>query len=98
MSAEGATENSCVRKGADHCNSDWVEHEVRKAREKEKHSGKDAMCPVALDESWKNCRWPVWLREQVMNYNILDFSNWQDKSEFQKMFSRLLEGLNLFYK
>lgn len=79
-------------------NSDWVEHEVRKAREKEKQTGKDALCPVALDDSWKTCRWPGRLREQIMEYNILDFSNWQDTNYFQKMFGRLLEGLNLFYK
>jgi len=79
-------------------NSDWVEHEVRKAREKEKQTGKDALCPVALDDSWKTCRWPERLREQIMEYNILDFSNWQDEACFQKMIGKLLEGLNLFYK
>ena len=79
-------------------NSDWVEHEARKAREKEKQSGKDVLCPVALDDSWKTCRWPERLREQIMEYNILDFSNWQDANSFQKMFGKLLEGLNLFYK
>jgi uncharacterized protein YjbI with pentapeptide repeats len=79
-------------------NSDWVEHEARKAREKERRTGKDAMCPVALDSSWKTCRWPERLREQIMEYNILDFSNWQDDGDFQKMFGKLLEGLNLFYK
>ena len=82
----------------DSTNSDWVEHEVRKAREKEKQSGKDALCPVALDDSWKTCRWPERLREQIMEYNILDFANWHDASHFQTMFNRLLEGLNLFYK
>lgn len=79
-------------------NSDWVEHEARKAREKEKKTGKDALCPVALDDSWKTCRWPERLREQIMEYNILDFSDWQDANEFQKLFGKLLEGLNLFYK
>jgi uncharacterized protein YjbI with pentapeptide repeats len=78
--------------------SDWVEHEVRTAREKERKSGIDTLCPIALDDSWKTCRWPARLREQIMEYNILDFSNWQDDKEFQKMFSKLLEGLNLFYK
>ena len=79
-------------------NSDWLEHEARKAREKEKSTGKDALCPVALDGSWKTCRWPARLREQIMEYNILDFSNWQDETDFKKMFGKLLEGLNLFYK
>jgi uncharacterized protein YjbI with pentapeptide repeats len=79
-------------------NSDWVEHEARRARAKEKQIGKDALCPVALDDSWKTCRWPERLRDQIMEYNILDFSNWQDDVDFQKMFGKLLEGLNLFYK
>jgi len=78
--------------------SDWVEHEVRKTREKEKKSGKDALCPVALDDSWKTCRWPERLREQIEEYNILDFSNWHDKASFERMFGKLLEGLNLFYE
>lgn len=79
-------------------NSDWVEHEARKAREKEKKTGKDALCPIALDDSWKSCRWPERLREQIMEYNILDFSNWTDDAFLQKMFGKLLGGLNLFYK
>jgi hypothetical protein len=79
-------------------NSDWVEHEARKAREKEKKSGKDALCPVALDNSWRTCRWPERLREQIQEYNILDFANWQDDAYFHMMFGKLLEGLNLFYK
>jgi hypothetical protein len=79
-------------------NSDWVEHETRKAREKEKQTGKDALCPVALDDSWKTCRWPERLREQIMEYNILDFSGWQDEKVMQAMFSKLLNGLSIFYK
>jgi len=82
----------------DSTNSDWVEHEVRKAREKEKQANKDTLCPVALDDSWKTCRWPERLREQIEEYNILDFANWHDAAQFQKMFGKLLEGLNLFYK
>ena len=78
--------------------SDWVEHEARKAREKEKKSGIDALCPVALDDSWKTCRWPERLREQIMEYNILDFSRWQDADQFERMFTRLIDGLAIFYK
>jgi hypothetical protein len=79
-------------------NSDWVEHEARKAREKEKQIGKDALCPVALDDSWKSCRWPERLREQIMEYNILDFSKWQEPDEFERIFARLIDGLAIFYK
>ena len=35
---------------------------------------------------------------QIMEYNILDFSNWKDESEFTRKFAKLVEGLDLFYK
>jgi len=78
--------------------SDWVEHEARSARELEKELKRDVLCPVALDDSWKNCSWPARLREQIMEYNILDFSNWKDDAEFTKKFAKLVDGLDLFYK
>jgi hypothetical protein len=78
--------------------SDWVEHEARLARKLERETGRDVLCPVALDDSWKTCRWPERLREQIMEYNILDFSKWQNADYMQRMFTRLIEGLGLFYK
>jgi hypothetical protein len=81
----------------DSTRSDWVEHEVRLARKLEQETGRDVLCPVALDDKWKECKWPKRLREQIMEYNILDFSNWKDKANFHHMFSRLIEGLDLFY-
>lgn len=78
--------------------SDWVQHEVRKAREVEKEIGRDTICPIALDDSWKSANWPQRIMEQIMEYNILDFSAWQDKSTFQIKFSKLLQGLDIFYK
>jgi uncharacterized protein YjbI with pentapeptide repeats len=59
--------------------SDWVEHEASTARELEKELGRDVLCPVALDDAWKDCAWPARLREQIMEYNILDFSKWKDE-------------------
>jgi len=78
--------------------SDWVEHEVRTGREIEKELSRDVLCPVALDDSWKSSRWPKRIMEQVMEYNILDFSAWRDDSKFDSMFRRLIDGLELFYK
>jgi hypothetical protein len=78
--------------------SDWVEHEVRKARELEKDAKRDVICPIALDASWKDCRWPARLREQIMEYNILDFSKWSDNDFFSRQFSKLIEGLHIFYQ
>jgi hypothetical protein len=35
---------------------------------------------------------------QIMEYNILDFSNCKDDAEFTRKFAKLVEGLDLFYK
>ncbi len=78
--------------------SDWVEHEVRKARAIEKEAGRDIMVPVSLDNSWKSCAWPERLREQIMEYNVTDFSQWQDEKKLWRRFSELLYGIDLFYK
>ncbi len=58
--------------------SDWVEHEVRAACDLEKELGRDALCPIALDDSWKSSPWPKRVMEQVMESNILDFSKWEN--------------------
>lgn len=78
--------------------SDWVEYEVRAARQLEKDMGRDVLCPVALDDSWKSSPWPKRVMEQIMEYNILDFSAWEDESKFEGMFRKLIDGLELFYK
>ena len=83
--------SNCIR-------SDWVEHEVRTARELEKEMGRDVLCPVALDDSWKSSPWPKRVMEQVMEYNILDFSAWKDDIKFGSTFNKLIIGLGLFYK
>ena len=78
--------------------SDWVEFEARSARELEKELKRDVLCPVALDDSWRDCGWPGVLRQQIMDYNIMDFSQWKDEAEFRRKFGKLVEGLDLFYK
>ena len=77
--------------------SDWVEFEAREAREKERQYGRDALCPIGLDMSWKTSRWSERLRMQIEDYNILDFSGWRDEAIFLRAFERLLKGLNLYY-
>jgi hypothetical protein len=78
--------------------SDWVEHEIRTARELEKNIERDVLCPVALDDSWKDSKWPKRIMDQIMEYNILDFSEWEDDVQFEGMFRKLIDGLELFYK
>lgn len=79
-------------------NSDWVEHEARLARELEKEIGRDVLCPIALDDSWKTSNWPKRLMEQIKEYNILDFSNWEDDKAFEQVFNKMISGLDMFYK
>jgi len=76
--------------------SDWVEHEVRAAQGLEKKMGGYVLCPVALADNWKTSRWPKRILEQMTEYNILDFSEWKDDHQFEAMFPKLIEGLQLF--
>lgn len=78
--------------------SDWVEHEVRLARELEKEIGRDVLCPIALDASWMSAKWPARLMEQIKEYNILDFSKWEDDKSFKQVFIKMVNGLDMFYK
>lgn len=78
--------------------SDWVEHEVNLSRKLQKEIGHHILCPITLDDKWKTCDWPARLMEQVEKYNILDFSKWEIENEFNNMYSRLVQGLDLFYK
>ena len=78
--------------------TDWVEHEARAARRLEKELGHDVLCPVALDDSWKDCRWSARLREQIEEYHVLDFSGWRDGAAFDRMYRKLVDGLELFYR
>jgi len=78
--------------------SDLVEHEVRTARGLEKDMGRDVLCPIALDDSWKSSPWPKRVMEQILEYNILDFSAWEEDVKFEGIFRKLIDGLELFYK
>ena len=78
--------------------SDWVEYEARKARKVAKELKRDVLCPIALDDSWKTCNWPERLKEQIMEYNILDFSGWEEDESMKGLFDKLLKGLKLFYR
>ena len=77
--------------------SDWVEWEITKARELERDQERDVLCPIALDDNWKSCRWEGPLRRQVEKYNILDFSKWKNEGAMATAFQKLIDGLGLFY-
>lgn len=70
---------------------------VRLACRLRTETGRDILCPIALDDSWSSCLWPERLLEQILEYRILDFSNWLDDNSFGDQFDKLIEGLHLFY-
>lgn len=86
--------------------SPWVEWEasVAQARERERRL-KDrklkrkkgplyVLCPIALDDSWKDADWRGPLKFQIQDYTILDFSK---PRQFDSMFDRLHDGLQRWY-
>lgn len=76
--------------------SDWVEYELEKARELEKEKGRDVLCPIALDDSWKKKINDV-LWRQVKKKNVLDFSEWKT-DKFDSQFVRLINGIKKNYE
>ncbi len=77
--------------------SDWVEDEANRARELEKTLARDVLCPIALDDSWRDCGWSRPLRTQISKYTVLPFHDWKDPAALDGMFRRLVEGLSIFY-
>jgi hypothetical protein len=78
-------------------NSDWVENELEQARKREIKENRDIICPIALDDSWKEKIKgnPLW--RKVADYNILDFSAWKTR-KFNAQFQKLVSGLKKNYK
>ena len=76
--------------------SDWVELELEMAREKEKRDGRPVLCPIALDDTWKDKKGDV-LWRQALKKNALDFSKWRTKA-FGPVFKKLVSGLKIWYR
>ena len=74
--------------------NEWVEHELRTARELKKETGREVLCPVALDDSWKNHH----MTKQIEEHTILDFSDWKHVNRLDGMFRELIDRLALFSK
>lgn len=82
-------------------NKPWVEWEATRAQElerelRERGTPKDVLLPVALDDAWKTCHWPGWLRHQLEQYNVLGFEDWEDPAVMERQFRRVLAGLPLY--
>lgn len=77
--------------------SDWVEHEMSIAHEIERKTKRDVLCPVALDDAWKEkVKDVVWEHLKKKKY-ILDFSKWKTKA-FAAQFDKLIKGLKIYYE
>lgn len=78
--------------------SDWVEHEATRAINLGKELDRDVLCPIALDDTWKDSTWSAMVLTQIRKYNVLSFQGWEDRQNLKRNFQRLINGLNLFYQ
>ena len=86
----------------DSMNSDWIAYEIKKARKREKAEGRQILFPVRLVDWEAVKRWELFhadtvtdLAEEVRQYFIPDFSDWDNPEEYQKAFDRLLADLKV---
>ena len=81
--------------------SAWVEWEVTRAEKRQRElqqQGKDThvLCPVAIDRTWEQSRWPGPLMNQIKKYNILDFSSWETNGA-EASYQKLKSGIAKYY-
>ena len=72
--------------------SEWVGDEAEAALEEETKSERLVLFPIRLDDTVMNTR-DDWAAKIKRRRHIGDFSNWKDKSSYQKAFERLLRDL-----
>ena len=77
--------------------SEWVEHEVRVAAEREIRSGAMVLCPISLDDTWKDADWSAEVMKRINAKAIIDFAGWRSAAEFDRQFERVLRGLREEY-
>jgi len=80
--------------------SNWVEREIRKAREVERKADRRKLFPIRLTDYESVTQWECMdsttmenLAEEVRRYFIPDFSNWKSYDDFERAFARLLDDL-----
>ena len=65
---------------------------------KEKDEKRDnVLCPIALDDSWMGKVEGDVLWRQVKKKNVVDFSKWRTKADFDTPFRELEDGLKRYY-
>ena len=76
----------------------WIEQELQEARKLEKELGHAVLCPVAVDDSWKDGHMPKRMVEQITEYDVFDFSAWKDNHKFDGVVRKMIERLDFFKK
>ncbi len=99
-SAVGERDKLLLVLSPDSMNSNWVETEIRKARNAEREEGKRKLFPIRLVDMPTIRKWECFdadhgkdLGVEVREYFIPDFSNWKDHDSFEASFTRLLNDL-----
>lgn len=81
--------------------SNWVETEIRLAREKERAQNRRVLFPISLVDFGILRDWTCFdadtgrdMAVEVREYFIPDFSNWSDQEQFEAAFARLMSDLS----
>jgi uncharacterized protein YjbI with pentapeptide repeats len=70
----------------------WVEHEVRKALEREREQDPPVLLPIRLDDAVKTTK-QQWAYELDRGRHIGNFTGWKDPVSYQDAFEELLRAL-----
>jgi len=80
--------------------SEWVRREIKKARKKERQTGKHVLFPIRLASIEAIRAWECVeadtgedLAEKVREYHIPNFTRWKQEDEFEKAFGDLMRDL-----
>lgn len=80
--------------------SEWVRHEIKRARQKERESRREVLFPISLVSFSKIKEWECCdadsgedLAEKVREYHIPDFSTWTEEKRFEEAFADLMRDL-----
>lgn len=81
-------------------NSEWVRREIKRARKKEKETGKNVLFPIGLVPFGTIRSWECLdsdsgedLAATVREYHIPDFSDWKHEDAFETAFADLMRDL-----
>lgn len=82
--------------------SNWVQTEIRRARRQEKTESTRKLFPIRVCDMETLKRWSCFdsdsgrdIAEEVREYFIPDFSNWQDSEKFERELKKLCRDLRL---